>query len=103
MKLVYCLIAASLLSLTASAQDKEGKPEDGKRKKMNVSISTDRGLSIETTRTTDSSDKTSVYIDKDSIDKHKEKAFEFEFVAIDLVLIPSRTRPNMVPQLHKAF
>src|ERR1043165_5393507 len=82
MKLIYCLMAATLLSLTASAQDKGDSNDAGKaRKRKSLVISTDNGIKIETF---DSTGKEGMHVNLDSLKKHQENPFEFEFAAIDL-------------------
>lgn len=84
MKLVYCIMAALMVSFAATAQvDVKKEEKDGKKKKTkSISIS-NQGISVDAT---DSTDYDYVYVGKDSTKKKikKEKAFDFTYAAIDL-------------------
>ena len=101
MKLIYCLMAATLLNLSATAQDKDDDTDnDSKRKKRSIVISTDKGFKIETL---DSTDKDGVYVNIDSLSKHKEKPFEFEFFALDLGINTLDDKTNYAAADTRAF
>ncbi len=81
MKLVYCLMAACMLSFAASAQEEDKKDDSGKKRKS-LSISNE-GIKVESM---EEDAKDGVYVRKsDSVKLKKvEKKFDFTYAAVDL-------------------
>ena len=82
MRLIYCLLAAVVISFAASAQEDKGKEGAGKKRKS-VSITNDGGIRIETA---EEDMKGGLHMDKDTITNKKriEKKFVFTYAAVDI-------------------
>ena len=81
MKLVYCLMAACMVSFATTAQEDDKKDNNRKRKSLSIS---NRGISVQVD---DSTEGGYVYVGSDSTKvkmKKVEKPFEFTYAAVDL-------------------